>query len=102
MKTMSQKFKDFLKYYHVIETSKYTVEEELINPQDLPDDEDDLTSVLTMMSHKGIRKEVDSTKVVYDVIDKMGNVIYDKLTYDEFDHIIDSFDDTPKVGENDD
>lgn len=102
MKTMSQKFKEFLKYYRVIETSRYTVEKELINPQDLPDDEDDLTSVLTMMNYKRIRKEVDSTRVFYDVIDKMGNVIYNKLTYDEFDHIIDNFDNTSKAGENDD
>lgn len=102
MKTMSQKFKEFLKYYRVIETSKYTVEEELINPQDLPDDEDDLTSVLTMMDYKRIRKEVDSAKVYYDVIDKIGNVIYDKLTYNELDHIIDNFDDTSKEGEDND
>lgn len=102
MKTMSQKFKEFLKYYRVIETAEYIVENEMINPEDLPDDEDDLTSVLTMMSYKRIRKEVDSTKVYYDVIDKMGNVIYDKLTYNELDHIIDNFDDTPKEGEDND
>lgn len=102
MKTMSQKFKEFLKYYRVIETAEYIVENEMINPEDLPDDEDDLTSVFTMMSYKRIRKEVDSTKVYYDVIDKIGNVIYDKLTYNELDHIIDNFDDTTKEGENND
>lgn len=103
MKTMSQKFKEFLKYYRVIETAEYIIENEMINPEDLPDDEDDLTSVFTMMSYKTIHTEVDgSAEVLYDVIDKMGNIIYHQLTYNEIDHIIDNFDDTPKEGEDND